>query len=220
MLCAFALGVTASLACAAHAAVQVNEVVGSTAGDDAEFIELHNTGSKEVDLTGWTIDLWDSDAGAVLGTPDGDSPIRLRGRIDAGGYFLLANSVFSKYYEIEPDQRFRDNGIENSSYTIVLKDNLGVIVETIFVTDGGEGDKANVGGREITPDATIRAEGRFIPPGFARVPRDDGEREYRLLKFSPVPTPGATPGKPNLFKDEPFDEKDAESPHEAPPDPD
>lgn len=197
--------ITLSVICAATApsgaAVYVNELLGSTASHDTEFIELHNTGSEEIDLSGWTIDLWDSDADAVFGTRDAGSPIRLRGRIDAGGFFLLANKVFSEVFEIEPDLRFRDNGIENSSYTLVLKDDLGEIIETIFVTDGGEGDKANIGGREITPDATIKADGRFIPPGFARVRRDDERREYRLLEFSPRPAPSATPGEPNVSKD-------------------
>lgn len=183
--------------CTAGAEVYINEVLGSTEAEDTEFIELYNSGSRAVDLTGWTIELWDSDEGAVFGTPDGDSPIRLGGRIDGGGYFLLANHVFSESFDIEPDQRFRDNGIENSSYTIVLRDDLGEIIETIFVTDGGANDRANIAGREITPDATIRSQGRFIPPGFYRVPREDGEREYRLLEFSPRPAPSATPGKPN-----------------------
>lgn len=187
------------LAGAAHAEVFVNELLASTASNDCEFIELRNTGSKEIDLQGWSIELWDSDADKAFGTHDADSPIRLRGRIDAGGYFLLANSVFSEHHTIEPDQRFKDNGIENSSFTLVLKDDLGEIVETIFVTDGGEGDKPNISGRVIRPDAEIRnTDGRYIPPGFARMPDDaEGQRVYRLLKFSPVPSPDATPGRPN-----------------------
>jgi hypothetical protein len=177
--------------------VYISELLGSTAAEDTEFIELHNPGSKEIDLTGWTIELWDSDEGAVFGTPDGDSPIRLRGKIDAGGYFLLANPEFVTVYGIEPDMPIRPNAIENSSYTIVLKDGHGEILETIFVSDGDENDTPNIAGREITPDAVIRADGRFIPPGFARVPTGDGTREYRLLEFSPRPTPSATPGRAN-----------------------
>ena len=183
-------------------AVYINELLGSTAADDTEFIELFNPGPAEVDLTGWTISLWDSDAGPVFGTPDGVSPIRLRGRIDAGGFFLLANKAFSAFYDIKPDQRFDNNGIENSSYTVVLKDRLGEIVETIFVTDGGEGDKANIAGRVITPDAVIKVEGRYIPPGFARETRPDGKRSYRVLEFSPRPAPSATPGRPNVFPED------------------
>jgi hypothetical protein len=184
------------LAGVAPAGVHVSELLGSTAADDTEFIELHNPASEELDLTGWTIELWDSDAGPTFGTPDGDSPIRLRGRVDAGGFYLLANKEYARHFETEPDQAFGDNGIENSSYTLVLKDAYGEIVETIFVSDGGEGDRANVAGREIEPDAAIEAEGRFIPPGFARLP-GDGERDYFLLEFSPKPAPSATPGEAN-----------------------
>jgi hypothetical protein len=188
---------------AACGAVYVSEVMGSTAAEDAEFIELHNPGSAEVDLTGWTIELWDSDEGPVHGTPDADSPIRLRGRIDGGGYFVLGNEEFTAAFGLKPEMPLSANAIENSSYTLVLKDGLGEIIETIFVSDGDEPDRANVAGREITPDATVRAEGRFMPPGFARVPREDGKREYRLLEFSPKPAPGATPGRANATADGP-----------------
>lgn len=188
-----------TLAPSAGAEVFINELLGSTASEDCEFIELRNTGSKEVDLEGWTIELWDSDADQAFGTPDGDSPIKLRGRIDAGGFFLLANAEFGKHHTITPDQQMKNNAIENSSYTIVLKDDLGEIRESVFVTDGGESDKPNINGRPIEPDATIRGiNDRFIPPGFARLPDVDGDRVYALLKFSPVPSPDATPGRPNL----------------------
>ena len=187
------------LGAGAGAEVRLNEVLGSTAAEDCEFIELHNTGMTEVDLSGWSIELWDSDADKAFRTADADSPIKLGGRIDGGGYFLLANPEFTEHYEIEPDQPLRANAIENSSYTIVLRDDLGEIVDSVFVCDGGEGDKPNINGRVIRPDAEIRsADGRFVPPGFARLAdSDDGTRRYRVLKFSPVPPPGATPGKPN-----------------------
>ena len=185
--------------------VRLNEVLGSTAAEDCEFIELHNTAIEEISLSGWSIELWDSDADKAFGTADADSPIRLGGRIDGGGFFLLANPAFSEHYEIEPDQRLRANAIENSSYTIVLRDDLGEIVDSVFVHDGGADDRPNINGRVIRPDAEIRSpDGRFVPPRFARLADGaDGERRYRVLKFSPVPPPGATPGKPNRAGDAP-----------------
>ena len=202
------LGVSLASQPVTGGSVFVSEVLASTAARDCEFIELANTGREEIDLHGWSIELWDSDADKAFGTHDADSPIKLGGRIDAGGFFLLANGVFSEHYEIEPDQRLRDNAIENSSFTLVLRDDLGEIVETIFVTDGGVDDKPNVSGRVIRPDAEIRsADGRFIPAGFARMPDDeDGGRVYRLLKFSPVPSPGAPPGRPNTEAPAPLDD--------------
>ncbi len=184
------------------AGVRINEVLGSTAAEDCEFIELYNTGRSEVDLAGWTLELWDSDADKAFGTPDGDSPIRLGGRIDAGGFYLLANPEFREHHPILPDQDLRANAIENSSYTIVLRDDLGEIVESIFVSDGDADDKANINGRVIEPDAVILSpQGRFVPPGFARLADDaGGKRVYTLLKFSPVPSSDATPGKPNRVR--------------------
>ena len=101
--------------------------------------------------------------------------------------------------------RFEVRGMKDGNVAVVLehvtrlRDDLGEIVDSVFVCDGGEGDKPNINGRVIRPDAEIRsADGRFVPPGFARLAdSDDGTRRYRVLKFSPVPPPGATPGKPN-----------------------
>lgn len=47
-----------------NAEVLINEVAGNSAGTDNEYIELFKSGSQgAVDTSGWTITLYDSDAG-------------------------------------------------------------------------------------------------------------------------------------------------------------
>ena len=180
----------------ANAGVFINEILGSTTSTDSEFIELYNSGAAAVDLTGWSIELWDSDAGTAFGTADGASPYALSGSIPAGGFFLLANTTFGTYYSATPDLLLPENAIENSSYTAILKDASLATIDSVFVTDGGTGDAANDAGTLITPALTAGPDGTFLPAGFARI--GDGGTGVLILEFSPQPAPSATPGASNV----------------------
>lgn len=191
--------VAAAGACTANAGITINEVLGSTTSSDTEFIELYNTGGSSVDLTGWSIELWDSDAGAAFGTSDGAAPYVINsGSIAAGGHFLLANALAEGAFGVlsSSGNQLPSNAIENSSYTMVLRDALSNVVETIFMTDGGAGDAANIAGALITPDVSFGPDGTFLPAGFYRV--GDGSSTIGLLEFSPIPAPSATPGAANI----------------------
>jgi hypothetical protein len=183
---------------AANATVFLNEVLGSTTGTDSEFVELYNDGPGTVDLSGWTIELWDSDTGAQYGLADGGAPylITAGAMLAPGAYYLIANTTFSTYYSAIPDQVFQESAIENSSYTIILVDGASNPVDGFFVWDGGAGDSANRAGAAYTPTATIGPDGANLPAGFYRA--GDGATTYQLLEFSPQPAPSATPGAANL----------------------
>lgn len=191
------LGICALLATSASADIYLNEVLGSTTSTDSEFIELYNSGPAAVDISNWAIELWDSDSGSIGGS-DGGSPYTIDAgtTLAAGGYYLLANTTFSTYYAATPDQVIQENAIENSSYTVILKDTLSATIDSVFVTDGGAGDTANDGGTAITPNATAGPDGTFLPAGFYRA--GDGSSNIALLEFSPQPAPSATPGAANL----------------------
>lgn len=193
-----AIGVLALSASAANADVVINELLGSTTGADSEFIELYNTGPGARDIGSWSIELWDSDSGGAFGGSDGASPyvIPAPTALAAGDYYLLANSVFSSHYGATADQLLPDNAIENSSYTVILKDAALNAVESVFVTDGGLSDAANDAGTPILPEFTVGPEGGFLPAGFYRV--GDGGSRLALLEFSPQPAPSGTPGAMNV----------------------
>jgi hypothetical protein len=184
---------------AAAATVVINEVLGSTISDDDEFIELYNPGASPVNISGWRIELWDSDAGAAFGTADGASPmvIPTATTLAAGGYYLLANALFSSSWPlVSPDLVFANDGIENSSYTIILKNAALQTINAILVTDGGAGDAANDAGNALTPDLTVGPDGSFLPAGFYRT--TDGGPVVGFLEFSPKPAASATPGASNV----------------------
>jgi hypothetical protein len=79
--------------------------------DTREFVELYNSGAAAVDISGWTLGLWDLDTGVqgVVDTLPGGSSI------PAGGYFVIGQA-----------------GVPNVNYTPVageLWDNTNVIFE-------------------------------------------------------------------------------------------
>lgn len=177
----------------AAAQVVINEVLGSTTGADSEFIELFNAGPGPVEIGGWQVELWDSDSGTSFGGADAGSPYAVPAgvRLEAGQFFLFANALAQTTYNVTADVTLPDNAIENSSYTLALRDASGDLIESIFVTDGGGSDLPNLAGNLITPDLSFGPDGRFLPAGFTRVP--DGGSQLALLEFSPQPAPSATP---------------------------
>lgn len=196
---AFVVAACVALAVVANADLYINEVLGSTDGSDWEFIELYNSGNDPVDIGDWQIELWDSDDGTSYGGADGGSPYIVptgRTTLPAGGFYLMANGLAAAGFGVTPDFELQNNAIENSSYTIILRDNSrGQIIDSIFVTDGDAGDSANDAGTPITPAGSIGPDGQFLPAGFYRV--GDGQPTLEILEFS-TPAPSATPGGPNI----------------------
>ena len=192
-LALLATGVSAG----AHADVVVNEVLGSTAGVDAEYVELYNAGDAPVDAGGWSVELWESDAGDRFGEADAASPYIVPAGtvIAAGAHFLFANDAAATAFGLTPDAALPGNAIENGSYTLVLRDANGDVRQVFFVTDGDTDDAANVGGSLVTPDESFGPDGTFLPPGFTRT--SDGAADFALLGFTvgdPSQTPAASGG--------------------------
>ena len=184
----------------ANAEVVINEVLGSTTSADNEYIELYNTGAQgAVDISGWTITLYESDIDeATFGSLDAASPYT----VPAGtillenDFFLFANSLAESAFNVTADASLPSNAIENSSYTMVLRDASDNVLNTIFVTDSNVNDQANIEGTAITPDFTFGPDGTFLPAGFFRT--TDGGDELGLLEFAPQPSLSGTPGFSNV----------------------
>ncbi|MBL4810446.1 MAG: lamin tail domain-containing protein [Phycisphaerales bacterium] len=190
-----AIAALAGIATAANAGVTINEVLGSTSGADSEFIELYNTTGAAIDLTGWSIELWDSDADtAGFGGSDGFGSVTLNGSIAAGSYFTLGNALSMATYSYSADQIMGANSIENGSWTMILRDSTSAIIESFFMRDN-IADVANIAAAPITPDFTFGPDGSFLPAGFYRI--GDGSANLGLLEFG-QPSPSATPGSANI----------------------
>lgn len=181
--------------------VSINEVLGSTTSTDNEYVELFNAGPSSEDISGWTITLYDSDAGGSFGGIDGGSPYTVPANtiLEANQFYLFANASAESSFEVTADSLLPANAIENSSYTIVLSDANDNIINTIFVNDGGSGDTANIAGNTINADLTFGPDGTFLPAGFFRT--EDGGNQLALLEFSPQPSPSGTPGASNVLPD-------------------
>lgn len=178
--------------------VVLNEVLGSNTGADNEFIELYNAGTQAVDIGGWSVELWDSDAGSSFGGADSSSPfiIEAGASIEPGGFYLLATDNAVAAFGVAADQSLPDNAIENSSYTIILVQADGQPVDSVFVVDSGADDMPNRAGETFEPANSIGPDGNFLPAGFFRVDEDgnlqDGGPNLALADFGltdPVPSP-------------------------------
>ncbi|MCZ6817448.1 MAG: lamin tail domain-containing protein [Planctomycetota bacterium] len=112
----FSATVVALFAGTAEAAIVINEVLGSTTSFDTEYIELFNTGPAPVDISGWEIELWDSDA-ENFGGADAASPyfVPASTTLNVGDYFLFANALAEAAFNVTADELLPSNSIENSS---------------------------------------------------------------------------------------------------------
>ncbi|MEL6302424.1 MAG: lamin tail domain-containing protein [Pseudomonadota bacterium] len=179
-------------------AVVLNEVLGSNTGVDNEFIELYNAGTSAVSIGGWSIELWDSDAGSSFGGADAGSPYIIPPDtvIEPGGFYLLATENAVGAFGESADLELPSNAIENGSYTIILVQGNGDIADSVYVRDSGPDDIANRAGEAFEPNLTIGPDGNFLPAGFFRademgVAQDGGPALGQLDFFlsDPAPTP-------------------------------
>ena len=169
----------------------INEMIIDSSGSDTEFLEIFNPSNVDVDLAGYSIERWESDLG-VTGMDGGaaivipaDSPVIL----PAGGFYLIGNDLFAMAYPgVAIDLMIASNSFENGSATIVLRDANANVIFTVFATDGGVGDAANIDGTPITPDLVANAI------AFALTP--DGGTTVIAIDNS-VPSVDATPGASN-----------------------
>lgn len=182
---AMAMVAVLGLAGAAQADILISEILGSTESTDREYIEIVNTGNTAIDITGWAIELWDSDAGGSFGGSDGGAPYVFGAFVlNPGQVYTIGNAAAQGAYSNPPfsfNALLQDNAVENSSYTAILVDTLSNIIDAVFVTDGGAGDAANRAGTLIAPSLTVGPDGTFLPAGFARTDTVGG---WSLVAFS------------------------------------
>lgn len=93
--------------------VVLNEIFANPVNEDDEYIELFNTTSSEVTLSGWTVS-------------DKVKTYTLSGNIPANGFFVINKSASAL-------------GLNNSDEEISLKDSLNNVVDTFSYADTIEG---------------------------------------------------------------------------------
>ena len=107
--------------------VVINEVawMGTIANPWDEWIELYNDSDQVVTITGWTIGFED-------GSP---TTVWISGVVAANGYFLLERAEDAT--DVPSDQAYGGETMSNLGEQMILRDNLGTIIDTANL-DGGE----------------------------------------------------------------------------------
>ena len=107
-----------------------NEIawMGTKANSSDEWIELYNNSSQEIDLLGWKIY---GDGGKTL-------IFSLNKKIASSGYYLIERTDDNTIKDILADDSgsFGGNGLSNKGEYLVLKDNLGNIINQIDFSAG------------------------------------------------------------------------------------
>ncbi|WP_136636740.1 ExeM/NucH family extracellular endonuclease [Pseudooceanicola onchidii] len=180
--------------------ILINEVVGSTTSTDVEFIELR--GAPSASLDGLSLIVVESDAGAANGTIDFQYDFGAGDVLGENGFLLLGNASVATTYGVTPNIVIPENSIENSSYTLLLVETASIIggsiagtevvIDSVGVSDGGEGDSFALDAPVVGPD------GSYLPAGVYRVstgpdtdtPEDWGISDYNNDPAVNTPTAG------------------------------
>ncbi len=103
------------------AQVVVSELawMGSTGSSNDEWIELHNTGGLDIDLSGWT-----------LAATDGTPSIALSGTLSAYGYFLLERTDDTTVPGVVADLIY-SGAMENGGEMLELRDGGSALVDAV-----------------------------------------------------------------------------------------
>lgn len=138
----------------AHAAVVINEIawMGTSVSANDEWIELYNSGSESIDISGWTLS-------------GGSLSISLTGSIGSNSYFLLERTDDTTVPSQTADQIFT-GAISNTGTSLQLKDSGGTTIDTV----DGSGNWA-IGGDNTTKDTLQRnGSGWVTAPATPKAP--------------------------------------------------
>ena len=99
--------------------VVINEIAwgGTNAYSGDEWIELYNTTSQQIDISGWTLQASD-------GTPN----ISLSGPIPANGFFLLERTNNTTVSDISADKIYTGS-LHNDGENLTLQDDIGTLID-------------------------------------------------------------------------------------------
>lgn len=146
----------------ANATVIINEVawMGTSVSPNAEWMELYNTGSDPIDITGWRL---------IAG--NGSPSIILTGLIRTNEYFLLERTSDATVPNISANQIYT-GALINSGTTLSLINSSGSIVDYI---DGGS-NWMNIGGDNASKNTAQRTNN-----GWETATPTPGARNYGVL---------------------------------------
>ena len=182
-------------------AIVINEVLGSTTGADAEYVELFGTPGASLD--GLSVIVVESDEGASNGAIDFRLDLGPDAALGENGFLLVANATAAQAYGVTPDVSIGADSIENSAYTVALVETASLsgdavtgseaVLDAVAVADPD-------GGGFFFDAPVIGPDGTFLPAGVGRVEDGvdtDAASDFEILSFanaSPPNTPTPATG--------------------------
>ena len=96
----------------------ITELADPNNNSSARYVEIHNPGTSDVDLVGWTLIRWTNDSTSP------QSPVALTGTVPAGGFYIVCNDKpdFAIAYGVDCDQDIGTGGAADSNGD----DNIGL----------------------------------------------------------------------------------------------
>lgn len=174
--------------------IMYHPVGETTAEDEHEFVELHNTGDAEISLAGWKLHVGKTDR---LTLPTS-------AKLSAGGYLVLAKRrdklLALTQYGLAPDQVIGDfeGGLDNGGGKVSIVDANGVTRDLVEYDDDAPwpiGADAFGAQEEWLPALGSEETHRYLGRSLERYSPALPSSDPRNWEASAVD--GATPGKPN-----------------------
>lgn len=165
--------------------VQINEIawMGTVNSSSDEWIELYNTGSEEVDLTGWILESTD-------GTPLIDitqKSLVLPPVLLPGGFFLLERTDDTTLPNIGADVIYV-GALGNGGEKLVLKDSNGNIIDTVDGLDNWKinGSSTSMGSNETKETAQKIGNNWITATATPRLANNSGSEQEEPSVTPPV----------------------------------
>lgn len=134
--------------------IDINEMawMGTLADWRDEWIELHNSGNENIDLSGWTLVI------------QGKKEIILEGNIGAAGYFVIRRPDESNPSDV-PTDLFASfgQGLSNSGEILILKNSSGAETDRVDGSDNWKiGAASETTGNNITKETAQKSFNNWI----------------------------------------------------------
>jgi predicted extracellular nuclease/2',3'-cyclic-nucleotide 2'-phosphodiesterase (5'-nucleotidase family) len=181
----------------------INEVLGSTTGDDSEYVELF--GQAGASLDGLSMIVVEGEDDGQIGDVNLRVDLGPDDAIGENGFFLIANDTAAQTYGVTADLSIPENAIENGAYTVALVETSTLAGDVVTGEETVLDAVAVQGTAEATAffDAPVLGpDGTFLPAGVGRVADGqdtDQASDFEILSFGNdpavnTPTAGFSPG--------------------------
>jgi len=175
----------------------INEIQTDAAGAGGpDFIELYNGSSAAIDLSGYSVQAYQSSPDSGLGTESINVTLPNGTTIAPGGFYLIGGDDVTSIYGATPDLSVPDFDINDSDVSVSLVDPISTPVYTVLLEQGGT--IPNIAGTQVVSDLNPGVDsGGFGPSGYYLL--TDGGTEAATFSFTAndSPAPEGTPGRSN-----------------------